>query len=142
MKRTISKLLIFSCLCAFLIPYVSATEIQPYASDYFLTYSVSASSPSSKELKIRYDITPAGLMDQLGVSKIRVYKSNGSLVRTITGTTSNGLLHKNTGNRVIDTYSVNNLTSGQSYYAEVDIYAKDSGGSDSRTLTTYTVKIT
>lgn len=142
MKKIVLKFitLVYITVC-FLTSVSYAFEVEPYASDYFRTYSASASSTSTGEYKIVYTITPAGRMDQVGVSEIRVYTSKGSLVQTIVGTEDNGLIKTNTGNRVMDTYKVTNLMSGQRYYAEVDIYAEDNAGSDARTILANTVTI-
>ena len=72
------------------------------------------------------------------LEKIVVYKSDGSYVKTITGTTSNGLIRSNSSLH-LDSYEFS-VTSGVSYYAEVTVFAKVGTEYDSRTITTSTVK--
>ena len=85
-----------------------------------------------------HDVMASGKADEVGVSSIKIYKSNGSYVTTITGTTNNGLLDTNVGTHR-STYTYEG-TSGVSYYAEVTVYAKIGSDSDSRTVKTGTAK--
>lgn len=108
------------------------------ASEYLSSYRALISGSSGK-LEIGYTVVAGETMTSIGVSKIQIYKSNGTLVATITGSTTNGLLVKNSDAHS-DTYTYSGK-SGESYYAVVTFIAKDSSGSDSKSVTTKTVKI-
>ena len=75
-------------------------------------------------------------MSTLGASAIRIYKSDGTYVTRILGTTSNGLL-KNNAASLSGSYTYQG-SSGTSYYAVVTFTASNSSGSDSRMITTST----
>lgn len=115
-------------------PAFAATQ----ASDYIISYSVGLSQGTSNgQLKLRYSIIGPGNMDTIGVSKIVVYKSNGTKYRTIYGTVSNGLLEQNTFSLFDDYYFT--VATGYSYYCQVTFYSGKDGGYDTRTVTTSTV---
>lgn len=105
----------------------------PYASDYISACRASISKgDSSGDVAITFNITAYKTPTSIGASKIVIYKSNGTQVKTITGSTSNGLLWSS-GKNGMYTHSG---TSGTSYYAEVTFIAKNASGSDTRTMTT------
>lgn len=93
---------------------------------------------NSGEIRISYDVTASKPADLVGVSSIVIYKSDGSRVTTITGSTSNGLISKSSSGHM-GTYSYP-ATSGVSYYAEVTVFATIGSITDSRPITTGTVK--
>lgn len=103
------------------------------------TYTASAASGSNKgEVKISYDVRASAIADKVGVSKIKVYAVDGSSVTIIPGNTTNGLvLEDTTRHRSSYTYTG---TSGKYYYAEVTVFADIDPDTDSRTITTDTVK--
>ena len=74
-------------------------------------------------------------MNTIGVYKIVVRKSDGTLNRTVWGSTANGLLKANDW-RHFGTYTISGLTSGTTYYCTVTVIASDSSGGDTRTITT------
>ena len=77
-------------------------------------------------------------MKTIGVSQIKIYRSNGQYVTTIQGSASNGLLiNSNDAHNDIYTYTG---TSGTSYYAVVTVYAYDGSRSDSQEIKTNTVR--
>ena len=87
---------------------------------------------------ITYDVLANSVAESLGVSKIEIYKSNKEYVTTIYPTSLNGLKTTNAmWHRSSYTYTG---TSGTSYYAEVTVFATIDGVTDSRTVTTNTVK--
>lgn len=103
-------------------------------SGYFATMK-SGSRPG--ELQISYQVNANMSASSLGVSSIAIYKSDGTYITTITGTTGNGLI-RNSSNAHRGTYSYT-ASSGGSYYAKVTVFASTSSVSDSRTVTTTTV---
>ena len=133
-KRYIAFILIIAIFCMHLSLPASA---QMDSSEYIaMTYASLSQGNSSGKLVVDYSITGTSTMDTIGVSKIKVYKSNGSWYKTIYGTVG-GLLKQNRVT-VTDSYTIT-CVSGQSYYCEVTLYAAKNGGSDSRTITTSTV---
>ena len=118
---------------------VSAAEIQPFRESPTLSsYNVWLFSGSGKgEITVSFDVAASRWADSIGVEEIRFYTEDGDYVETVTGTTSNGLVCNNTGYHGGDfDYT---LPSGESYYAEVVIFAEYKGVYDSRTRTTNTV---
>jgi hypothetical protein len=75
-------------------------------------------------------------MTSIGVSRIDVYSSDGSFVKSVNGSTSNGLLASGTSIHS-GTHTIK-VSSGQRYYLEVTFIAKNSLGSDSKWTTTNT----
>ena len=134
-KKFISVILVASIIClCFSLP----ASAQMNASEYIaITYAGLGQGTSSGQLRVNYSITGTKTMDTIGVSKIQVYKSNGTLYQTIYGTVGSGLLQQNVIT-VTDVYTIS-CVSGQSYYCKVTLYAAKGGGSDSRTITTGTV---
>lgn len=114
-------------------------DIGPRASFILSSYNAGLKAgTNSGELRISYDVTASKLADSIGVSSIVIYKSNGSRVLTVTGTVTNGLIITSDASHTgVYTYKG---TSGVSYYAEVTVFATVGTVSDSRTVTTSTVK--
>lgn len=139
MKRCLSTLCTIIVLFTFCTQFANAASIQPRASEYLSHYTVAlAPGDKSGEVKLGFSVTATGSMTQVGISKVEIYKSSGSHVTTIYGNTVNRLLASSTDYH-IGTYTYSG-TSGVSYYAKVTVYAKDSTGSDYRTVTTATAK--
>ncbi len=71
----------------------TALASETRASKTLSRYSaIALSGDNEGEFKITYDVLASGIADEVGVSSIKIYKSNGSYVTTITGTTGNGML--------------------------------------------------
>ena len=93
---------------------------------------------ASGEVIISYDVEAKDFGELVGVSSIKIYKSNGSYVTTITGTVENNLIGTNTPlHRSSYTYQG---VSGTYYYAVVTVFATIDGVTDSRTITTKSVQ--
>lgn len=136
-KRWVSIPLVFSMCLMFCCCFAKASV---YASDYLAQYGAALIATDTKgKYDIYYDVTATKTSDTIGVSKIKIYKSDGSYVTTITGTVNNGLIIENDCCHagVYTRYGV----SGNSYYAEVTVFAKRGSGSDSRTITTNTITV-
>ena len=107
----------------------------PDASAYISSYSVSIINGGSGKLKVSFYVTGTGTMQKIGATCITIYKSTGSYVGTIWNTDpgrsgmlgSNKIYHSD-----VESYTV---TPG-SYYVKVSIYAKNSSGFDTITVTT------
>lgn len=144
MKRVISvttALLLF-LNCCFGVAFAD-NGILPMASLTIKSYSASMMSGektgiNTGELRISYSISATDSADELGVSSIKLYRSDGTYITTIVGRTENGLI--GSGIVHMDTYSYVGGISGQYYYAEVTLFATIGSETDSRTVTTGTVK--
>ncbi len=109
---------------------------QSRSSNYFGIYNASLSQDGSVG-RILLDFTissKVGTITTLGISKIQVYNFDGSLYKTINGSTVNGLLRNNVA-RFSDDYAIT-CVPGRSYYCVVTFYARDSSGTETKVLTT------
>lgn len=138
-KKFSSMLACFILLIVCFCQVVYATDNQTKASYYLSDYGAQITADSSSytgTIDIGFDVVATERSDYVGVSELIIYKSNGSRVATITGSTRNGLLR---ANAVVHAYTYSyNGTPGTSYYAVLTMYAERDGGSDSRTYTTNT----
>lgn len=139
--RKIKKLaLVFVCLAlltAAICQMAYAAEDSVQASLYLDNYGAHLSpGHASGELDIDFEVTATRRSDMVGVSKIVLYKSDGTRVTTAYGSLANGLLIEDELVHA-DTYTLT-ATSGQSYYAVLTMYAQRDGGSDSKSYTTNT----
>lgn len=132
-KRLVSVLLILALvLSAF--PMLA----QARSSDYINTASAELVTGSgSGDLILKYNVRATDAMDMVGVKKVQVYTTAGTLVRVIEGAPSNNLLKMNAVS-ISNSYTMHKLTPGASYYCVVTAYAKDASGSETRTITTNT----
>lgn len=105
-----------------------------------VTYTQAAASSGSNtgEVKFTYQVRASKTCSPIGASSIAIYKSDGSYVTTVRGTTSNGLLANSTTSKS-GTYTYKG-TSGTSYYAKVTLSATAGSEHDSRTVTTGTAR--
>lgn len=144
MKRIISVILTLTlALSCCLSTAFAAEDIMPMASLTIVSQAANMAAGSKTgintgELRISYDITAKRPATELGVSSIKLYRSDGTYITTITGTTENGLI--GSGVKHMDTYSYVGGVSGRYYYAEVTLFATIGDISDSVTITTATVK--
>lgn len=140
MKRLISSLLavliVWNC-CT--VTASASHEIMPMASTTIVLYAASMTAGAkSGQLYINYNITAKRSASAVGASSIEIYKSDGTLLKTISGSTSNGLV--SSGIKKMGTYCFDDAVSGQYYYAVVTLLATIGSDSDSETVTTATVK--
>ncbi|WP_195279781.1 hypothetical protein [Clostridium sp. J1101437_171009_A5] len=113
-------------------------EVIPYGSPCIAGYNASLKVGTGKgAVKISYTVTSSKPAKTIGVSKIEIYKSDGTKEATITGTVENGLLRESAGTKT-GTYTYRG-DSGEGYYAKVTLYVACASGSDTRTVTTKTV---
>ncbi len=136
-KRIISFLIIISVLVTAVPFSASAAEVR--ASNYIDEYSALLSSgDSSGELDLTYSIlTHITGVTRLGILAIFVYRTNGSIARTIIGNTTNGLL-RTSGSVASGTYTIT-MEPGVAYYCAIRFIAENAGGNDIRYYTTNTV---
>lgn len=141
MKRIIFSIfaLVMALNCCYGAASAQNTTVLDRASFTLSGYSSSMKVGNSRgEIRINYNVTASRPADSVGVSSIVIYQLNGSYITTITGSTSNGLVNSSS-NIHMGTYSYT-ATSGVSYYAKVTVFATCQGVTDSRTVTTATVK--
>lgn len=126
---TLVLVVAFSCLTA-------NARASLYLSDYL---AILSEGHDSGELIISFSVDATGKMDQVGINKIVLYRTDGNETITIFGSTRNGLIEANTYETSGD-YTFTGLTSGAYYYAVVTVFAKDASGSDARAITTKTMQ--
>ena len=146
MKKALSFVLTIAfaislCVCAVeAAPLMDESTVPMRASDYFSSYSTSATGGAEGDVAISVSIRATKTMDLIGATKIVIQEKDGTRwqeVYTKTGTIYNGLLDSEARSfRNSYTYSG---TSGKTYRAIVTLYAKDAFGSDSRTVTTNSI---
>ena len=140
MKRifsvTLATALLLTCCMGTALAY---SEIEPYASPTLSYYDADMVSGGNGTAYIDFAVSSSKLADELGVEVIRFYESNGDYVKTVYGSVSNGLIYQDDMWHN-DSYKVS-LPSGNSYYAEVTVFATVGSETDSRTVTTSTVRI-
>lgn len=121
----------------FIYPTASASTLR--ASPTLSSYGVVLTKgEDSGQIIITYDVLSNSIAESLGVSSMKIYKANGTYVTTIYASSLNGFTTSGTmRHRSSYTYTG---TSGTYYYAEVTVFATIDGVTDSRTVTTNTVK--
>lgn len=105
---------------------VAAFAAETRASEYFDNYTAYVTKLSGGSIKISFNVVGMDTMSMLGASVIKVYDSNDKLVKTFTYTAYPEMMGSNVmkySNSV--TYSG---TAGESYYAVVTFFAKNSSG--------------
>lgn len=137
MKRVKGKKLIglFLAISMMLSTTAAAT---PRASDQLGAYEVDAVACGSGKIAIAFSVEGTGIMDSIGAEKIKIYEAYGSdgwmLVRSI-GSSTAGMTASN--KNLYGTTMYYNGVSGVEYKVQVTIFATNSKGTDSRTLTRY-----
>lgn len=134
MKRSIA---ITICVILLAALFCGPVKAATYSSEYLYRYDGTLLTGNRfGELSLNFSTIARGAMTSVGISRIDIYSADGSFVRGINGSTSNGLLASNTPSHS-GTYTIK-ATSGQRYYLEVTFIAKNSSGSDSKWTTTNT----
>lgn len=131
MKKTVRVLALVLAFAIFMAVPVSASEISPYASSYFLGHGANLETVSSSSFKVWFSVTAVGTMTKLGVNYIDIEQSsdgvNWSVVKTYTKEAYTNLVASNAYyHSGYVTYS--NKQSGYQYRAYVEFYAKNSSG--------------
>lgn len=138
--RILSAILILAISLTLCISSSFALENSTYrASPTLSEYNAIATKGySAGNIIISYDVEANDIGESVGVSAIKIYKSNGSYITTIKPAEDNDLVGTNTAlHRSSYTY---HGTSGTYYYAKVTVFATINGVTDSRTITTNTVQ--
>lgn len=135
--KVIAIVLVLSLVLA--VP-VSAKEISPYASKYFMSHSAYLRTESSSSFKVWFNVTAVGTMTTLGVDYIDIERSsdgvNWSVVKTYDRDDYSNLV---TSNTIYHSGSVtySNMSSNYQYRAYVVFYAKNSSGTGSNGVYAY-----
>lgn len=107
------------------------------ASSTLFSYGVWAyTGDNSGELDIDYEISANSRADSMGISELKIYKSDGTYVTTIYGNTTNRLM-ANDKTDINRTYTYKG-TPGTTYYAVATVEATIGSDYDSRYVTTNT----
>lgn len=142
LKRMIAFIAVLAVAVACVGPaYAASGSNIPQASPTLTSYTVCLDPGDNKgELDISFDVTATGWADSLGVSYFEIHRaSDGALVDTVYGSTSNGLRRESAFTHT-NTYTYSSVTSGVYYYAVIAVSAEIDGIHDSRTLRTPSVK--
>ena len=128
------------CMSVVLICIASAqANAQTRASSYIAGYSVSVYQGEGRgQVDIDCNIRANWAVPKIGVLTIAIYKSDGSRVATIQGTTSNGLLSSETSVVHGLTYTYKGVP-GTTYYAKVTLCAGTNSDYDVRYVQTQKV---
>ena len=125
------------CLILMVSLFSFPAKASTYASDYLKRYDASLSTGSrSGQLSLSFTASAYDSMTSIGVSSVAVYTAGGSYVKTINGSTSNGLMASGSYSHRGE-YSIS-VTPGQEYYLRLTFVAKDSYSGDSKSYTTNT----
>lgn len=131
--RIITLVLIVALLLS-----TAALATENRASEYISSKIAYITSTGGGSINIYFDVIATGRMSTLGASVIKVYKSNGDMVKTFRSVFE-GCEHMVASNVITyANYVTYDGVPGQSYYAVVTFYAADSTGSDSIPYTTST----
>lgn len=135
--RVIVSLLLISILIFSLFTPAFAIEIQ--SSNYISSaWGTLTKENASGQIMVSYSVySSKSALTRIGVSQIAIYKADGTYVRSVYGTTSNGLI-KTSGSVATGTYTFD-CAPNTSYYAVVYFTVKDANGFDSTSRTTNTV---
>lgn len=136
MKKRILPL--FTALVLLFTVSATAAAVEMRSSPTLAIYSaiITKGAAGSGKIIISYDVRANTEAKEVGVESIEIYKSNGTYVTTITGTTRNGLIATNT-ERHRSSYTYTG-TSGTEYYAVVTVTATIGSKTDSKEYTTNT----
>lgn len=142
MKRitSIALAVLLALTCCFGSALANDSGIMPLSSPTISNQNASMKAGSEAgELKISYNVSAVNSANEVGVLTIELYRSNGTYVDTIYGSTGNGLV-RTSAYKHGGTYSYTGAESGKYYYAVVTLYATIGSVSDSVSVTTATVK--
>lgn len=134
LTRVTSLVLIF-VLCFSLM----AISAEARASNYISRCSASASAAGSGKVTVTFTINATGVMTSLGATKVEIKNSSGTTIKTYNHTDT-GYSSMMGSNRSTYTSSVTYSGAvGATYYAVVYFKAANSSGSDTDSITTYSV---
>lgn len=140
MKRSLSKVTVFLLICAIFVGSASAAVVTVQSSLYLSDYNAWVTASGSGSVEVGYSVNATRTMTSIGATKIVIQQKSGSswvAVKTYYSSTTSKLLASNTNSMAgCITY---NGTSGNTYRAIVTVFAGNSSGSGSATVTTGSV---
>ena len=135
MKRFLSMFVAIIAALSMCGGMAYAIEYGVYSSYTLHSYNARLRAGSTRgTINIAFDVKSSKMADSIGVSSIVIYTSSGDYVKTITGSSDNGLIREDSPMHA-SSYPCS-LTSGNSYYAEVTVFATVGKISDDRVVTT------
>lgn len=137
--KSICVILVVSILLA--VPVSAEGEASTYGSNYFIEYSTYLYRVSGYRFEIWFDVAARNVMEELGVSEIKLQRStdgeNWNTVITYTPAGNPQMICENTGCHADCVYYAG--TSGYEYRAFVTFYAKNSNGYGKRYMYAYPI---
>lgn len=138
-KAFISSILALCMVLCLVITTYATTR----ASAHLDSYRASLTPKNSSRIAITIDVDGTGLMDDIGATKIYVYKSTDNehfyYLRTFDSKDYPAMMTHN-AYFYYETPIIFQGVSGYYYYAHVDVYAAKDGGSSTRSYTTSSVQ--
>lgn len=127
MKRLLSA--VFACVLLFSSASIASAshEITPFASSYFDSYTITASSPSAGKVKFVFHVTAVGKADTLGVNTFYIERKNSD--GTYTTVYTDTVNHTKTSVSAYTYAYTYTGSSGSSYRAVATFYCKKGSGS-------------
>lgn len=126
MSKKIIRIFVFCLVLALLFSTAALASTQE--SSFLNAYYADIIHQGGGVVSVDFGVVATHSMAKLGISKIAVYKSSGTLAKAITNSTA-GYSSLQTSNSSTYFHSVNiQLTSGTSYYMVITFYARDSSG--------------
>lgn len=131
MKRFVKLMCLVLVFVLCLAIPVSAEEITPYASNYFMSYDAYLGAETSNSFQVWYSVTALRRMDKLGVDYIDIQRSsdgsNWTVVKTYDSSVYPSLMATNTSYHS-GHVNYSNKQSGYQYRAYIQFYAKEGNG--------------
>lgn len=138
-KAFISSILALCMVLCLVITTYATTR----ASAHLDSYRAALTPKNSSRIAITIDVDGTGLMDDIGATKIYVYKSTDNehfyYLRTFDSKDYPAMMTHN-AYFYYETPIIFQGISGYYYYAHVDVYAAKDGGSSTRSYTTSSVQ--
>ena len=138
MKKTI-RVIALVLITSFLLTSFAVADVTR-ASDYISGTTLGITSNRSGQISLDCTVIGTNIMNRIGVDRIKIYTSSGTLVQTIYYTTS-GYEYMMGYNTYIYSDTITcQVDRGNYYYAEVRFYAGNNSGGDYVTRTTSVVR--
>ena len=137
-KSAIVRLVAVIMVLVMTIPMVASAAtpetMQPWASNYLTSYNAYVYLPGGNEVRVYFNASGTGYMDELGALTIELWESTDgstwSWVKSFTHDSTSGMLSYN--DNYHSGYVSYNGVSGRYYKAYVCIWAGNDGNGDSR----------
>lgn len=138
-KSFVSSILVLCMILSLVITAYASTR----ASAHLDSYRAACTAEKDSKIAVTVEVDGTGLMDDIGATKIYVYKSTDNkhfyYLRTFDYSDYPSMMGHN-AYYYSDTPITFQGVAGCYYYANVDVYAAKNGGSSTRTYTTSSVQ--